>query len=95
MSPGPEPSRVKFDVVGPLRSATREPRVEVDVDGGTVADALSAFVEAYPHAASQLYDDGGRLRPSVRVSRDGTRLDPEDPCSNDDTLTLVPAMRGG
>jgi len=88
-------SGVEFVVYGPLRSATGTDRVEVPFDGGTVADAVAAFVEAYPRAADQLFDEDGATRPSVRVVREGARVEPDEPCTADDSLTLFPAIRGG
>jgi molybdopterin synthase sulfur carrier subunit len=82
-------------VYGPLRSATGTKRVEVDFDGSTVGDALRAFVEAYPRTADHLYDDEGGLRPSVRLMRDGDRIDVDEACSDGDELALFPAMQGG
>lgn len=81
-------------VYGPLRGATGEKRVGLDFDGGTVADAIAAFVAEYPRARDQLYDDGD-LAASVRIAVDGERAAPEDPCPADASLTLHPAVRGG
>lgn len=81
-------------VYGPLRSATGEKRVEIEFEGGTVAEAIGAFVAAYPRARPHLYD-GDTLRESVRVSVNGERADPEDPCPADASLALHPAVRGG
>lgn len=81
-------------VYGPLRSATGEKHVEIEFGGATVADAIEAFAANYPRARAQLYDDG-TLRPSVRVSVDGERADPEDPCPPEASLALHPAVRGG
>lgn len=82
-------------VYGPLRSATGTKRVELDFGGGTVAEALEAFVEAHPRAATHLYDDAGELAPSVRLVRDGDRVDLDEACEPTDELGLFPAMRGG
>ena len=82
-------------VYGPLRSATGSKRVAVDVDGSTVEDALGAFVEAYPRGAAHLYADDGTVRPSVRVTVDGERVELSDPCPADGELALFPAMQGG
>lgn len=84
---------MQITVYGPLRSATGGKTVELAFDGGTVRDALSAFVREYPRAKSQLYDDG--LRSSVRVSVDGERVDLDDTCPADAELTVFPAVRGG
>lgn len=85
---------MQVTVYGPLRSATGEKTVEVGFDGGTVSDALAAFVEEYPRAKPQLYDDG-HLRTSVRVSVDGERADLDDECPADAELTVFPAVQGG
>jgi molybdopterin synthase sulfur carrier subunit len=86
---------MQVTVYGPLRSATGEKTVDVSFDGGTVADAVAAFADAYPRAGSQLYADDGDLRPSVRVMRDGERVETDEPCPADADLALFPAMQGG
>lgn len=86
---------MEVTVYGPLRGVTGEKTVELDFQGGTLADALDAFVARYPRARSQLYTDEGTVRPSVRVTVDDDRTDLEDPCSDDATVTLHPAIRGG
>lgn len=86
---------MEVSVYGPLRGATGEKTVDVDFDGGTVADAIDAFIARYPRARSQLYTDDGTVRPSVRVAVDGEGVDLEDPCADDATVSLHPAMRGG
>ena len=85
---------MRVTVFGPLRSATGEKTVELDFAGGTVGEALDAFAEAYPRVRSQLYDDGD-LRPSVRITRDGDRLEADDDCPPDADLSVVPAVQGG
>lgn len=82
-------------VYGPLRSATGEKTVTLDVAPETVGDVVDAFVEQYPRLRSQLYTDDGALRPSVRVMRDDERVDVDAPCSADASLALFPAMQGG
>ena len=86
---------MRVTVFGPLRSATGEKRVELDFDGGTVAEAIDTFVDTYPRARSQLYDADGDLRPSVRVTRDGDRVEADDECPPDAELSVVPAVQGG
>lgn len=86
---------MQVTVYGPLRGVTGERAVEVTFEGGTVSAAVEAFVDAHPRARSQLYDDGGTLRSSVRVLRDGERVDPDDPCPADADLALFPAVQGG
>lgn len=86
---------MQFTVYGPLRGATGAKTVTVEGDPETVADAIDAFVEAHPGTDRYLYDDGGSLRPSVRVTVDGDRADPSDPCPPDAGITLMPAVQGG
>ncbi|PSQ01925.1 molybdopterin synthase sulfur carrier subunit [Halobacteriales archaeon QS_5_70_17] len=82
-------------VYGPLRGATGEKTVTVEFGGGTVRDALAAFVAAYPRAESQLFDEEGAVRPSVRVALDGDRVVLDARCRPDAALAIYPAMRGG
>ena len=86
---------MRVTVYGPLRSATGEKTVEVDVDPETVGDAVDAFVEAYPRAEQHLVDCDGDLRSSVRVTVDGDSAAPDDSCPTDAEMTIHPAMRGG
>ncbi|MFD1599124.1 MoaD/ThiS family protein [Halobellus rarus] len=82
-------------IYGPLRSSTGGKRVSVDFGGGTVRDAVDAFVDAYPRAEGHLFGDDGRLASSVRLSVDGASAEPDDPCPADASLSVHPAMRGG
>lgn len=79
---------------GPLRAATGEKRVRIAFDGGVAADAVAAFVAAYPRARPYLYD-GDEVRPSVRVAVGGERVALETPVPADAELTLFPAVQGG
>ena len=81
-------------VYGPLRSATGAKTVTLEWTGETVADAIAAFVDAYPRADPYLYDDD-RLRPSVRVSLEGERADFVTRVPEEASLTVVPAVQGG
>ena len=86
---------MEITVYGPLRSATGDKRVEIDPDGSTVSAVLNALVTAYPRAESQLVDDDGELRPSVRVTVDGENAALDDECPPDAAVAVFPAMRGG
>lgn len=79
---------------GQLRSATGQKRVTVPFDGGTVQDAIEAFVEEYPRAERHLLEDG-RLHASARVAIDGEVVDVDAACPADASLGIHPAMRGG
>lgn len=86
---------MEITVYGPLRSATGEKTVDLEFDGETIGDALETFVARYPRARSEVYADDGTVRPSVRVTVDGERVDLEDPCPADATIALHPAVQGG
>lgn len=87
--------RMNVTVYGELRAATGSKTVELDVAPETVADALTAFTDAYPRARSAILDDTGDVRPSVRVMVDGERADLGEDCPSDATVQLFPAMQGG
>lgn len=80
---------------GPLRGVTGEKTVTVPFEGGTVEEAIAAYVTAYPRAHDQLFTDDDSLRPSVRVQCDGETVTATDPCPAEATLTLFPAVQGG
>ncbi len=82
-------------VYGPLRSATGEKSLSLAFDGGTVEEALTAFVKDYPRVKTQLYTSDGQLRASVRLSVNGERVDLDDHCPADAELTVFPAVQGG
>lgn len=82
-------------VYGQLRAATGNKTVHIDGDVETVREALDQFLDAYPRSRSHLLDDGGEIRPSVRVLVDGTAADLDSECPSDASLQLFPAMQGG
>jgi len=86
---------MQVTVFGPLRSATGQKTVEVNVDPRTVRDVLDAFVEEYPRVRSQLYTADNAIRPSVRVMIDSQKVELDDPCPARSTVALFPAMQGG
>lgn len=82
-------------VYGVLRSTTVDADVEVDFDGGTVEEALTAILDRYPGMEHHLYSEDGTLAPSVRILVDGGRVDLGDPCPADAHLQLHPMIQGG
>ena len=72
---------------------------EVEVEAGTVADALSALDAAHPGFSERILDEGGSLRRFVNVfvSDDDVRfLDGLATVVPDgDTVAIVPAVAGG
>ncbi len=72
---------------------------EVNVEGSSVGDVLTALETEYPGFAERLFDDSGELRRFVNVF-----LDDEDvrflnglttPVAQTQTLSIVPAVAGG
>ena len=82
----------------PLRTATGGVST-VDVDAGTVGEALASLERAHPGVAERLLDDNGQLRRFVNVF-----VDDEDvrfaqgldtPVADGSTVSIIPAVAGG
>jgi len=88
---------MELTVHGPLRGVTGSKTVSMSaVDGEeSVRSVLERFVEQYPRAEPQLFDEDGTLRGSVRVLVDGERADPDAECPQTAAVTLIPAAQGG
>lgn len=82
-------------VYGPLRSATGSKEVTLSPADRTVDAVIAALCEEYPRAESQLFDEEGTLRPSVRVAVDGETADRGAACPPEAEVEIFPAMRGG
>ena len=74
-------------------------RAEVEVDGGTVGEALANMSAEYPDLKHQIYEDGVRLRGFVNVFVNGTNIKKlnglETQVASGATVMLVPAIAGG
>ena len=72
---------------------------EVSVDGSTVGEALTAFVDAHPDTKDQLFGPEGDLNRYVNVylnDEDVRVLDGLETAIDDgDTVVILPAMAGG
>ena len=72
---------------------------EVEVDGGTVREALANLAAEYPDLKHQIYEDGVKLRGFVNVFVDGTNIKKlnglETQVASGATVMLVPAIAGG
>jgi molybdopterin converting factor small subunit len=88
---------MELTVHGPLRGITGSKVVSFpDVDHQeSVRNVIERFIKQYPRAESQLFDEAGTLRASVRVLVDGERADPETPCRPAADISLIPAAQGG
>jgi sulfur-carrier protein adenylyltransferase/sulfurtransferase len=71
----------------------------VEVDGGTVGDALAQLTARYPELKRHLYNEQGRLRHFVNiyVNDDDIRyLEKEaTPLKSGDSLSIIPSVAGG
>ena len=91
-------TRTAILVPTPLRKYT-DGQARVEVEAGTVGEALAALAARYPTLEKQLYDDAGALRSFVNVylgDEDVRYLDgPETPLDAGATLSIVPSIAGG
>jgi adenylyltransferase/sulfurtransferase len=82
----------------PLRTYA-EGQKEVEIDAGSVADALQDLTKRYPGLKQHLFDDHGDLRRYVNVYlndedvRDLQGVETE--MQNGDRLMIVPSIAGG
>jgi len=82
----------------PLRQYA-DKQANVDVSGGSVAEALGELTSRYPELHKQLFSDDGRLRKFVNVyvndedirylQNESTQVKPGD------TLSIIPSVAGG
>jgi molybdopterin converting factor small subunit len=81
-----------------LRSFT-ERQGAVQLEAGTVGQAVAALAENYPDLKQHLYDDQGQLRSFVNLFVGGRNVKTLEglatPLAEGETLTLVPAIAGG
>ena len=85
--------------VPPVLRPQTDGQAEVNVEGGTVGDALKALSERYPNTRDQLFSQEGDLNRYVNVylnDEDVRVLDGLDTAvSGSDTVVILPAMAGG
>ena len=72
---------------------------EVEVEGGTVGEALASLANQYPDLKHQIFEDDVKLRGFVNVFVDGTNIKKlnglETALASGATVMLVPAIAGG
>ncbi len=85
-------------IPAPLRRFTNE-QASVQVEAGTVAEALAALDAEYPGIRERICEPDGRLRRFVSVfvnGRDVRSLQGlETPLRDGDEVGIIPAMAGG
>jgi molybdopterin synthase sulfur carrier subunit len=80
-----------------LRAVT-EGESEIEVDGGTVGEALDAVFEQHAELRDRITEDGGLRRfVNVYVSGEDIRFQDglETELSDGDEVTILPAVAGG
>ena len=88
----------KIHIPTPLRQYTGK-QADVQVEGGTVGDALSDLTSRHPDLRRHLYTEEGRLRSFVNVylnDNDVRYLQKEATNIQDgDSISIVPSIAGG
>jgi molybdopterin converting factor small subunit len=85
--------------IPPVLRANAGGNKQVDVDGATVGEILTALVGRYPGLRSQLLTEDGDLNRFVNVYLNDQDIrylqERATPVEARDTLTILPAMAGG
>jgi sulfur-carrier protein len=88
----------KIQIPTPLRQYSGR-QATVEVQAGTVAEALSGLVSQHPDLRRHLYTDDGKLRSFVNVylNDEDVRYLQKDATSvgDSDTISIVPSIAGG
>jgi molybdopterin converting factor small subunit len=89
---------IKIHIPTPLRQYAGK-QGTVEVQGGTVGQALSGLVSQHPDLRRHLYTDDGKLRAFVNVylnDEDIRYLQKEDTAVKEsDNISIVPSIAGG
>ena len=89
---------MKILIPTPLRQYAGK-RDAVDLNAGTVGEALSQLTSEHPELKRHLFNDDGRLRSFVNVyvnDEDIRFLDKEQTAVREsDTISIVPSIAGG
>src|SRR5215510_6911277 len=91
---------ITFYIPGPLRQHTGGlHKVEIDVFGSTVGEALAALWQAYPGLRDRILTEQGEVRQHVNVFVGDENIrycgGLAASVSNGSSVTLVPAVSGG
>jgi molybdopterin converting factor small subunit len=88
----------KIQIPTPLRQYSGK-QATVEVQAGTIAEALSGLVSRHPDLRRHLYTDDGKLRSFVNVylnDEDVRYLQKDATAVGDsDTISIVPSIAGG
>ena len=85
--------------IPPVLRANAGGNKQIEVDGSTVGDVLSALIGQYPGLRQQLLTDDGELNRFVNVYLNDQDIrylqERGTPVDARDTLIILPAMAGG
>ena len=88
----------KVRIPTPLRKLTNNEEL-VEVNGGTVADAIAELQSRYPGIQERLLDDTGAVRRfvNVYVNEEDIRFlqNQQTPLKDGDEMSIIPAIAGG
>ena len=88
----------KVRIPTPLRKLTNNEEL-VEVNGGTVADAIVELQSRYPGIKERLLDDTGAVRRfvNVYVNEEDIRFlqNQQTPLKDGDEMSIIPAIAGG
>ena len=89
---------VKLRIPTPLRSLAGGAS-ELDVDGGTVSEVLTALERDHPGFHQRLYDERGEIRRFVNIYVAGEDIrflkGLDTPLKEGEEVSIVPAVAGG
>ncbi|HEX5481124.1 MAG TPA: MoaD/ThiS family protein [Terriglobia bacterium] len=89
---------VKVIIPTPLRQYT-EKRDTIELNAGTVAEALSGLTSKYQGLHKHLFNEDGKLRSFVNIylnDEDIRYLEKDQtPLNDNDVLSIVPSIAGG
>ncbi len=77
-----------------FREVTGRKDLSLDVDGGTVMDAISSLLASYPGLRPLMLHDGA-LKPYVNVLVNGKTAAQSDKIKEGDELAIFPPVSGG
>ena len=92
--------KVDIRIPSPLRRYTaNQAKVEIELDGNSVAEALDKLVKEFDELKRHLYDDEGSLRNFVNIYHNSEDVRFTDglqtKVSEGDELSIIPAIAGG
>ena len=89
---------IEIKIPTPLRKFTANAE-SVEVEGGTVGEALAALTGAHPELRSKLFDDAGQVRRFVNIyaNKEDIRFQEklDTSIADGDSISIVPAIAGG